>query len=142
MRKYHPLVKLLISVSLLSLVSFFLKEKYTPAFYGINGFWQAEAQGGEAFYFEFDGNTMNVFGQDQRAKKFNVRYDAQYQKNSDGRIILIQVAADSDSQSLKDKLDKKTKIFSSLRLRKINDNIITSFYTDENLIVYKLKRIE
>lgn len=51
---------------------------------------------------------MNVFGQDQRAKKSsNVRYDAQYKKNSDGRIILIQVAADSDSQSLKNKLDKK-----------------------------------
>ncbi|MCG7586037.1 hypothetical protein [Photobacterium sp. OFAV2-7] len=142
MHKYHPLIKLLTSIIVLSLVLLFLKGKFTPVFYKINGFWQAESVKGEAFYMEFDGNTLNIYGQDERAKKFNVRYDAQYQKDSNGRIVLIQVFADSDSKSLKDKIDKSTKVFSSMRFKKVGENVVTSFYNGENLIVYKLKPIE
>ncbi|OLQ77651.1 hypothetical protein BIT28_04695 [Photobacterium proteolyticum] len=142
MHKYHPLIKLLINIAVISLVLLFLKGKFTPVFYKINGFWQAESVNGEAFYMEFDGNTLNIYGQDERAKKFNVRYDAQYQKDSNGRIVLIQISADSDSKSLKEKLDKSTKVFSSMRFKKVGENVVTSFYNGENLMLYKLKRIE
>lgn len=142
MRSNYTITKLLISVAILSVTFFFIKDKLTPVFYGVNGFWESEFVDGQEFYIEFNGNSMNIYGQDKHAKKFNVHYEAQYKKDHDGRIILRQISAKSDDQSLKDRLDNKTNILSSLRLKKIDEGMIASFFNGEELKIHKLKQVE
>ncbi|WEM43466.1 hypothetical protein PTW35_06660 [Photobacterium sp. DA100] len=136
------IIHFIISVLLFSAALIIAKEKILPTFNQHQGMWYATIEDGLRFYVEFNGNQMNVYGQDKQDHKFEIKYLSHYQKDVDDRIVIRQIDANADNPQLKNSLDHNTNIVSSVRLIPGGNQLLASFYNGYELKIYQLKPVQ
>ncbi|AJR08270.1 hypothetical protein C9J03_13170 [Photobacterium gaetbulicola] len=136
------IIHFIILVLLFSAALLTAKEKILPTFRQHQGMWYGTIEDDLRFYVELNGNQMNLYGQDRQDHKFEVKYLSHYQKDVDNRIVIRQIAANADDLKLKNNLDHKTHIVSSVRFIAVENRLLASFYNGYELKVYQLKPVQ